>query len=1292
MEDTADLMAPAMDVGSSSGTGLTESSTTAEKTTPEASRSRDATVQEEKSSLGPQFDDKTLMPPPSLPTNVSRSQSPGNTPPPRPSRVRASQSAEKPNRQMTIREWRAAARKREAEGAVKEKSPQKLPELMPEPPPKPISPPPLPFQKPRKHKQSQRSQNMGNNPPKRPPNNFTSGFLNSVDALPTPKEKERIALKQNRAQDSEKNRAVSCEKSGWGGDIKGTPSSDNGLRVIRPSPGIFMVLLINKRRNDFTKVPQGAVPFNFDKMGMSYASSMNTPYPIYQTPGPFTTQNSGFPQAKFAGNSQYFNTQNLGLNSPGPPSTTGYFQHNLAATSKASDPLNLDVIARIGAPIQSKNGSSEVAMDVDTDPEPTSSKETSTGASVTERKPFGSEINIGAGIGGRTSNLSTPASEETAYINDFGVQPPVASQANGVPSTMGNKIINSMDAAEGIKVNSQENGVSLDFDVDSEFDFAGSFTEMLEGDISFYPVEDETPTKRETKPTPNFTSTPSASEIGLINKSVISPMISTSTSPAQNLPLGFKGHVDSQADRSTNNGLGNMNPVNMGPVNRLGPGPELIYTPGGLPSGYSTPMNINMNMGVNVGISSNPPDSFDGHSFGNVNTNSPTAPGMPWSFNSNPRAYLNFPNAVGSQRSLQEFGLPRPVLSTSPPPEPLPKDIFHDDYIGEVPPDLEEFKPQRLYIPWTAFNQDNLQDLKNRVARRSSLEAHIPLPNQLKDKYWVTKDETRQADRRRTFGGNDMKGIDLNLRGVPFTRGPIVRGGMVRGVPVRGFPMRGGVIEGVPIRGTPTRAVISMGRAIRRLNTTGGRVIHETVPSDPVESSNTPFNNSGSRRLEDPQTPSPLQRLYRPKLTPRSVKEPPKNPVSNPLSARTEDGDDITMIFDDPGHLFENSNDESDDEDDNESDDESDDEGDDENESDGETDSENGAGSDDDENTYSSDDGGADSSDEEDDFPMEESEERGQKGEDGVIEINSDSSSDDDQDGLEDENEDDYFDDEYDEDSGEFSSEDDLSKLRERCRRNGITEDDIKELLLALYDMEKYWEEYPFEPEVDAGLFKLIEPFLEGAEEKTETDVVLKEAKKKKIAELSHPPKFIGPMPQLEIQGQKKRISFLDTNEGKPQKNTLPPPPPPPVRQGPRRVSFLDINKPSSPAPGNGSNNNEIEKLPMVTKSPLAGFVAPKAKKTSAPRRVNTQAPKSAATSPVVPSQQSVSSAAPKKGRVSWTVLQAQKQKEAEEAAASPPGVQDKPQSLPKISEQALLPTQSLPVINQVEIEMASQG
>ncbi|KAF3317374.1 hypothetical protein TWF173_011026 [Orbilia oligospora] len=1291
MEDTADLTASTMEVSPGSGTGLTESSMTAEKTTPEALRSRDATVQREKSSLGPQSDDKTLMPPPSLPTNVSRPQSPGGKPSPRPSRVRASKSAEKPNRPMTIREWRAAARKREVEGAVKEnKSPQKLPELMPEPPPKPISRPPLPFQKPRKHKQSQRSQNMGNNPPKRPPNNFTSGLLNSVDVLLTPKEKERIALKQKRDQDSEKNRAVSCEKSGRGGGIKGTPSSDDGLRVIRPSPGIFMVPLINKRRNDFTKVPPGAVPFNFDKMGMPYASSINTPYPIYQTPGPFTTQNNGCPQAKFDGNIQSFDTQNLGLNSPSPPSTTGYFQHNLLATSKASDQFYSDVIARAGAPIQSKNGSSEAAMDVDTDPEPTSSKENSTGASVTERKSFGSEVNIGAGIGDRTSNLSAPASEETAYINDFGVQPPGASRASGVPSTMRNKIINSVDRVEGIKVNSQENGVSVDIDVDSEFEFAGSFTEMLEGDdISFYPVdhvEDETATKRETKPTPNFTSTPSASKIGPINNSVISPMISAGTSPAQNLPLGFKGQVDSQADRSTNNGLGNMNPMNMGPVNRLGPGPELIYTPSGFPSGYSTPMN----MGLNMRINSDPLDSFYGHSFGNINPSSPTAPGMPWSFNNNPGAYLNFPNAVGSQPSLQEFGLPRPVLSTSPPTEPLPKDLFHDDYIGEVPPDLEEFKPQRLYIPWTAFNRDNLQDLKNRVARRSSLEAHIPLPNQLKDKHWVTEDDTRQADRRRPFGGNDMKNTDLNLRGVPFTRDPMIRGGMVRDVPVRGGPMRGGVIEGVPIRGIPTRAVTSRGRAIRGLNTTGGRVFHETVLSGPVESPNTPFNNSGSLQLEDTHTPSPLQGLYRPKLTPRSFKESPKDPVSIPLPARTGDEDDIRMIFDDPGHLFENSDDESDDEDDNESDDESDDEGEDESESDGEIDSENGD-SNDDEDTYSSDDCGADSSDEEDDFPMEDN--KRQKGGDGVIEINSDSSSDDDQDGFEEDDEDDYFDDEYDEDSDEFSSEDELSKLRECCKKNGITEDDIKELLLALDDMEA---KYPFEPEVEAGLFKLIEPFLEGAEENTETDVVLEEAKKKKIAELSEPPKFIGPMPQLEIQGQKKRISFLDTNEGKPQKSILRPPPPPPVRQGPRRVSFLDINKPLSPAPGNGGNKNETEKLPMVTKSPLAGFVAPKAKKAPAPRRVNAQAPKSttgnAATSPVVPSQQLVSSAAPKKGRVSWTVLQAQKQKEAEEAAASPPGVQDKPQPFPKISEQTLLPTQSLPVTNQVEIETASQS
>ncbi|KAK6516124.1 hypothetical protein TWF506_006034 [Arthrobotrys conoides] len=1207
MEETTNLMASAsasasaMDVDSSFDTSLAKDDMTTEQTItldPKALISQDITVQGERSLPGTPSNDSTLMPPPLLPNNVSRLHSLGKAPSPRPSKIAASKSTEKPDRPMTIREWRAAARKREAETGVKEnKPPQKLPELVPEPPPKPMSPPDLPFQKPRKHKQSRRSQNIGNNPPKRLSNPSTSALVNPLDVLLTPKEKEQFFQGRQRAQEVEQKRVSSEKKSESDDGIDGTPFDDSGLRVIRPCPGIFIVPL-NKKRSIFPRPTPtvGAVHSNIERFGRPYVSPIGSRYPSHQPPGAFTGRGINPYQAGLNQNFSSFSQQNPGLNS-----LNTFDSFNVSGVST--------ITMGAGAPIQSEDSTPEGAMDVDTHLKSTSSYD-----------------DIG--------NLSSPASGDT----------------------------------------------NLDLD------FACSFTQMLEEEgASPHPVENRASTTKESETSNPVLSSATQPESGNKNPAPIfimdsspdtSPIDPASTTPAQNISSNFQHPTSLQTSPSTNEIPGNMgrintNPMNMNPMGFVEATLSLPYAPGGFSQGYPMPMDMNMN--TNVGLPPNILDPLNGNMLGDINPNNPTAFGMPWSVNGNSMTYPNLPGGIGFQPATQGFGIPMPAFPPPSTAEPLPKELFNDNYIGDIPPDLEAFKPQRLHIPWTTFNRDNLKDLKNRVSGKSPLEASIPFPEQWKDKYWSTEDEASRLEMGRAIKRAIMRGgarAGSNVRGFPFTRGAMGRGAPLRGVPMRGVPMRSGVSRGVSVRGVSAGQVTTRaghrGRAIRGGNTKGGRVLQRAAPGNSTEVQNTPPKNSSPHQQQHQQIPSPSQWSYRPKLTPRSVKKTLIDPTSILLPAPTDDEDDIMMVLDDSDDSSEDSDEDEDDSCDDDSSDDSD-----------------------------------DSSDEEDGSLMEFDKKSMQEERREEIQMDSDSSDSDDEDDDSEEGDKEYdkeqdFEDGYDDDSDGPSSEDEELDDDERHRRKDIRDRKMRELNMSIDHLDQYWDEYPFDPEVDDSLWKLVVPFVEEVEKSEEAEAALKEAKKKRIAELSAPQKFIGPAPQLQVQGQKKRISFLDMNGGKPHEDTLPPPPPPPVRQGPRRVSFLDMNKPASSAPETGSNINYVEKLPAVTKSPLAGFAAPTAKKTPAPKRAGAQVAKkttdNVATPPVTSPQQDSPSSTVKKGRVSWTVLQAQKQKEAEQTASESPDMQGKPQGLPVIPERPPLPIQPSPAASQIEVGKASEN
>ncbi|KAK6362628.1 hypothetical protein TWF730_000084 [Orbilia blumenaviensis] len=136
-------------------------------------------------------------------------------------------------------------------------------------------------------------------------------------------------------------------------------------------------------------------------------------------------------------------------------------------------------------------------------------------------------------------------------------------------------------------------------------------------------------------------------------------------------------------------------------------------------------------------------------------------------------------------------------------------------------------------------------------------------------------------------------------------------------------------------------------------------------------------------------------------------------------------------------------------------------------------------------------------------------------------------------------------------------------------------------------DFDAYWEAFPLEPEFEKRMLEIAAPVIKRMEERIAAKEALEAAKKKKIAELSEPPKFIGPAPQLQIDGKNKRVSYLDLNNGKPRKSVLPPPPA--AKPGARRVSLKSTQE------GN---------LPPVVNSPLKGFDLPK----PVPKRVSIKA------------------------------------------------------------------------------------
>ncbi|KAK6357718.1 hypothetical protein TWF718_002027 [Orbilia javanica] len=611
----------------------------------------------------------------------------------------------------------------------------------------------------------------------------------------------------------------------------------------------------------------------------------------------------------------------------------------------------------------------------------------------------------------------------------------------------------------------------------------------------------------------------------------------------------------------------------------------------------------------------------------------------------------------------------------------LPDQFFHDDYIGDVPPELEEFRPQRMYIPWTTYTRDCLRDLKIRTARRSPLEAQIPFPEQWEDRRWANGGA-------RAVRGNFTRGrggVGLNLRGAPVSRGGRGRGnprmgpsgvggpagrGMGRGVPVMDMGMGANTTVSMPVRGGYVQGF-----------SPGGNVIKGIIAENGTRDPNTLPNKSNPHHSTNIDIQPLHQGPYRPKLTPHSVIKSTIDPKSIPLPAPTEEerrimttpddsdsppgdsdgdeGNDFAMDVDEEdGKQGENkktnisynqkiSNDEEEGAegriyDDGDYDDDDDDDDDD---SDGDDYGDDGGYDDDD-----SDDGYDENSDDEDEYGPE------------------------------------TFDDDEQSSSYESSSDDeDTSKPKKKP----LTARDIAAFHMFFKDNDRYWEEFGLEPEFEKQMLEHVRPFWEEEERRSEAQAALEEAKKKKIAELSQPPKFIGPAPQLQVNGQNKRVSFLDVNGGKPHESTLPPTP---VKQGPKRVSFLTLNKSGSASPGNPNEKNTPEKLPAVTKSPLAGFVMPvepQVKKTVGGQkrvslRVAMKPVTTAVTSPAAAPQQLAPLPVIEEGGASSAVSEAQKQQQDESERTELPSTQNTSQCPSIALEQTPSSAQPSPVASEI--------
>ncbi|KAK6535837.1 hypothetical protein TWF281_000087 [Arthrobotrys megalospora] len=1166
--------------------------------------------------------ERKAMPPPPLPKSLRRSQSASDLSSLAPSKMVLSGTTTKP---MTIREWRAAARsKKAAENSAKKEN------EAPRVPPKPVQiPQPRPVER--------KPQTQAASPP-------TPGFINPIDALLGPKNKEMLLrAREARAQMPEvkldpvvagpvpfrvepewyKEATKQVRSGPQGQQMSGQFGSNfnpmafgpgfypsTGTYAL-PGPNAIPQQPFNIPNMQFPPIP-GGPGLGFNTMGVQYPGPMNQFQVSYQNFGPFA---SGYPAIPHSMSNQSFQpntSQWTGTNSSNNEMVSE-IQVSSGAQSETSDaPGIMDIPsteAQVVPPLEREELGAKMDIDMDLDTHPITGPPQS--SEITEKISTESEINTDTGRNS-TDNLPAPSLRTTISNKEGGVaMAPKDATVSGVETTT------VKDGENNPRITSQDSNDNLNFPSSTGLSvLLGETPRAATGERGSSPTIQIEPVAAAISSTGEFGPT---NKIIYNASEVPTGAIPEPVQPAQNMTPGPEIPPPLWAG-------GNMS-MNMNPMGFNG----LPFGPTNGVGGFQQPAPMPMDMDTNM-MPANPTISPP-NTTKDASADSPT-PRFPWNYNDNLMAPIPFPNnrqTTPQRYSMQpntspsyipwagppehiapgrRFPLPiqprKPDTPSPPPPSRPPVIPGLEDYtppdsttfIGYTPPELAEFEPEELVLPWTVFYSSKIVDMRNQVMGVSPLEAKIPFPDQWQERRWITGEEA----------GRIMRGENPRGRAM---RGRMMRGGRGVGRSTRGG--RGGAMstrEAPSSSGTPSPG-ISSGTTIKRNNlgtiTLEGRMDSEEGKYT-RDASGSPSKPPQGREPSQPKiigSDSEPEVSYRPKLVPQSILNRPADPASIPLPGPTEEEYDIIMAdgSDDsdesensPYHIFLSST-----------------------------------------NVAK-------------DPPREldgEVEEMLNK----YIEIGSSSENSEDEEG---DSKHHQHGDSDGEDSDELSSEDDDddSSEEESQKKPGKAKQ-------IPFDFDAYWKENPLEPEFEARMLEHSQPFIDKCIAEHEANAAAEEARKQKIAELCAPPKFIGPAPQLQVKGQNKRVSYVDTNGGKPAESA---PLPPPVKQAPKRVSFLDVNAGKSPAaiPSTEKNDKEVRPLPTVTKSPLAGFGpkrAPQAKKS--PKKSQTKPPKEVAGNiamppPPPPPQNAITSPTVKKGRVSILELQAKKQKQLETMGASP--------------------------------------